>query len=35
MGATADTMIAPGNALMVGLGAGTISLLGYRFLQVR
>lgn len=34
-GATADMMIAPSNALLVGLGAGSLSLFGYRFLQVR
>ncbi|OQR69265.1 Rh-related protein-like, partial [Tropilaelaps mercedesae] len=33
MGATADMMTHPYGALIIGLGAGTISTLGYRYLQ--
>lgn len=34
MGASADMMVHPYGALIIGLGAGTVSTLGYKYLQV-
>lgn len=34
MGATADMMVHPFGALIIGMAAGTVSTLGYRYLQV-